>query len=55
MERSGYQTLLQGVVIFVVSLMGVAVVAEEVVNVDTHAVLRTISGNPLGHQLQLPP
>jgi len=39
---------LQGIVIVVACLAGGGVVAEDVVNVDTYTVLRTLSGNPIG-------
>jgi len=42
--------LLQGIVILVVCLAGGGTVAGDVVNVDTHTVVRAISGNPLGIQ-----
>ena len=40
--------LVKGIVILVACLAGGSAVAEDVVNVDTHTVLRTIPGNPLG-------
>jgi len=39
---------LKGIVIFVACLAGGSAVAEDVVTVDTHTVLRTLSGNPIG-------
>lgn len=40
--------LVKGIVILVACLAGVGAVAEDVVNVDTHTVLRAIQCNPLG-------
>ncbi|MGD8500120.1 MAG: hypothetical protein PVJ86_05705, partial [Phycisphaerales bacterium] len=50
MAKSGYRILLQGIVIFVVCLAGRDAIAEDVVNVDTHTVVRAILGKPLGIQ-----
>lgn len=48
MVKSGCRMLVKGIVILVACLAGVGAVAEDVVNVDTHTVLRTVSGNPIG-------
>lgn len=50
MGKFGCRMLVKGIVIFVTCLAGGSAVAEDVVIVDTHTVLRTLSGNPLGIQ-----
>lgn len=48
MTKSAYQMLLQGIGVLVVCLASESAVAEDVVAVDTHTVLRTLSSNPIG-------
>jgi len=47
MGKSGCRMSRRVIVIFVTCLAGAGALAEDIINVDTHTVLRTVSVNPI--------